>query len=98
MLVVEAHQWAGVRLAAVTCLTAILRMRMHEVADWPRWAGPEEVRSALLAGGKSHRGVPNHPCSVLRPADMSLAIAPIWLDFPLVARQRRAVGQSGRDR
>jgi hypothetical protein len=40
---VETHQWAGVTLAAVACLTAILRTRMHAVADWPRWAGPEKV-------------------------------------------------------
>jgi hypothetical protein len=40
---VETHQWAGVTLAAAACLTAILRTRMHAVADWPRWAGPEKV-------------------------------------------------------
>jgi hypothetical protein len=40
---VEAHQWAGMTLAAVACLTAILRVRMHAVADWPQWAGPEMV-------------------------------------------------------
>ena len=40
---VEAHQWAGVTLAAVACLIAILRTRMHAVADWPRWAGSEKV-------------------------------------------------------
>ena len=46
---VEAHQWAGVTLAAVACLTAILRTRIHAVADWPWWAGPETV--ARLQGG-----------------------------------------------
>jgi hypothetical protein len=40
---VETHQWAGVTLAAVACLTAILRTRMPAVADWPRWAGPDKV-------------------------------------------------------
>src|SRR6266853_2696630 len=43
MPAVEAHGWAGVTLAAVTCLIAILRTRMHAVAAWPRWAGPERV-------------------------------------------------------
>jgi Planctomycete cytochrome C/Leucine rich repeat len=51
---VETHQWAGVTLAAVVCLTAILRTRMHpppyppppagegrEGAPW--WAGPQKV-------------------------------------------------------
>src|SRR5258708_2679074 len=32
MPAVEAHGWARVTLAAVTCLTAILRTRMHAVA------------------------------------------------------------------
>jgi Planctomycete cytochrome C/Leucine rich repeat len=40
---VEAHQWAGVTLAAAACLIAILRTRMPAVTDWPRWAGPEKV-------------------------------------------------------
>jgi hypothetical protein len=43
MPAVEAHRWAGVSLAAVTCLIAILRTRMHPVASWPKWAGPEKV-------------------------------------------------------
>src|SRR5215475_2304447 len=40
---VEAHQWAGVTLAAVACLTALLRTRVRPVAAWPRWAGPDTV-------------------------------------------------------
>jgi hypothetical protein len=40
---VETHQWAGVTLAAVACLIAVLRTRMHAVADWPWWAGPDGV-------------------------------------------------------
>src|SRR5260370_24101329 len=40
---VEAHRWAGVTLAAVACLIAILRTRLYPVAAWPRWAGPEKV-------------------------------------------------------
>src|SRR6516225_12245196 len=43
---VEAHRWAGVALAAVACLVAILRTRMRPVAAlpaWPRWAAPEKV-------------------------------------------------------
>src|SRR5262249_15765903 len=32
---VEAHGWAGVTLAALSCLTAILRTRMHPVSAWP---------------------------------------------------------------
>jgi len=47
MSAVEAHGWAGVTLAAVTCLTAILRTRMHAVAAWPRWAGPETIGARL---------------------------------------------------
>jgi hypothetical protein len=46
---VETHQWAGVTLAAVACLTAILRTRMHAVADWPRWAGPGTVAQLYKA-------------------------------------------------
>jgi uncharacterized membrane protein len=48
---VEAHGWAGVMLAAVTCLTAILRTRLHPVAawppTWPRWAAPETIGARL---------------------------------------------------
>jgi hypothetical protein len=40
---VETHQWAGVTLAGVACLTAILRTRMHAAADGSRWVGPEKV-------------------------------------------------------
>jgi hypothetical protein len=40
---VETHQWAGVTLAAVACLIAVLRTRMHAVADWPWRAGPDGV-------------------------------------------------------
>ena len=47
MPAVEAHGWAGVTLAAVTCLTAILRTRMHAVAAWPRWAGSETAGARL---------------------------------------------------
>jgi uncharacterized membrane protein len=36
---VEIHQWAGLALATVACLVAILR----SAADWPRWAQPETV-------------------------------------------------------
>jgi hypothetical protein len=43
MPAVEAHQWAGVTLAAVACLTAILRMRAHAMADGPQRVGPERV-------------------------------------------------------
>jgi hypothetical protein len=57
MPAVETHQWAGVALAAVACLTAILRMRMPALypppqaatqaggdrEGAPRWAGPEKV-------------------------------------------------------
>jgi Planctomycete cytochrome C/Leucine rich repeat len=46
---VEAHGWAGVTLAAVTCLIAILRTRMHPVAAWPRWAGPDKVAQLYKA-------------------------------------------------
>src|SRR5258708_32485518 len=44
---VEAHRWAGVTLAAVACLTALLRTRMHPVAALPRWAGPEPIGARL---------------------------------------------------
>ncbi len=40
---VEAHGWAGVTLASVACLIAILRTRLHPVAIWPAWPGPETV-------------------------------------------------------
>src|SRR5215468_9209804 len=40
---VESHQWAGMTLAAVACLTALLRTRMYPVAAWPRWARPEKI-------------------------------------------------------
>ncbi len=65
---VEAHGWAGVTLAAVTCLIAILRTRLHPVAawppTWPRWAGPETigarlykaVQPAFAAGAALDRG------------------------------------------
>ncbi len=49
---VEAHGWAGVTLAAVTCVIAILRTRLHPPPyppphagegreGAPRWTGPE---------------------------------------------------------
>src|SRR5882762_4792810 len=44
---VEAHGWAGVTLAAVTCVIAILRTRLHPVAIWPRWAGSETAGARL---------------------------------------------------
>ena len=47
MPAVEAHRWAGVSLAAVTCLIALLRTRMHAVETWPKWAGPEGVTAPL---------------------------------------------------
>src|SRR5260221_6867302 len=40
---VEAHGWAGVTLASVACLIAILRTRLHPVAIWPAWPGAETV-------------------------------------------------------
>lgn len=51
MPAVDAHGWAGISLAAVTCLTAILRTRLyaypHQTADGgkgaPRWAGREAI-------------------------------------------------------
>jgi hypothetical protein len=43
MPAVEAHRWAGTSLAICTCIIAILRTRMHPVASWPKWAGPEGV-------------------------------------------------------
>jgi hypothetical protein len=53
---VEAHGWAGVTLALVTCLIAVLRTRMHLLPGEgrkgaPRWAGPETV------GGRIYRAV-----------------------------------------
>ena len=47
MPAVEAHRWAGVSLAAVTCLIALLRTRMHAVSAWPKWAGPEGIVAPL---------------------------------------------------
>src|SRR5258708_34891560 len=44
---VEARGWGGVTLAAVACLTALLRTRMHPVAALPRWAGPETIGARL---------------------------------------------------
>jgi hypothetical protein len=43
MPAVEAHRMAGVTLAAVTCLIALLRTRMLPAPSWPKWAGPEGV-------------------------------------------------------
>jgi hypothetical protein len=64
MPAVEAHRWAGTSLAIVTCLIAILRVRMHPVAAWPRWAGPEGVtqpvykaiQPAFARGGALDKG------------------------------------------
>ena len=61
---VEAHGWAGVTLAAVTCVIAILRTRLPSVAIWPRWTGPEtigarlykEVQPAFARGAALDRG------------------------------------------
>ncbi|MGZ3274838.1 MAG: c-type cytochrome domain-containing protein [Caulobacteraceae bacterium] len=43
MPAVEAHRMAGVTLALVTCLIALLRTRMLPAPTWPKWAGPEGV-------------------------------------------------------
>jgi hypothetical protein len=43
MPAVEAHRMAGVTLAAVTCLIALLRTRMLPAPTWPKWAGPAGV-------------------------------------------------------
>jgi hypothetical protein len=43
---VDDHRFAGVALALAACLTAILRTRMHPVADLgagPRWAGAARI-------------------------------------------------------
>src|SRR5712671_5514108 len=64
MSAVEAHGWAGVTLAAVTCVIAILRTRLPSVAIWPRWTGPEtigarlykEVQPAFARGAALDRG------------------------------------------
>jgi hypothetical protein len=68
---VEAHGWAGVTLAAVTCLIAILRTRMTAPPPHagegreraPRWAGPEwvarlysAVQPAFAPGSALDRG------------------------------------------
>src|SRR5215470_15130617 len=68
---VEAHGWAGVTLAAVTCLIAILRTRMTAPPPHagegreraPRWAGPEwvarlysAVQPAFAPGAALDRG------------------------------------------
>jgi hypothetical protein len=42
MPAVDAHAWAGMTLAAATCLTAILRTRLQ-----PRRAGPERIGARL---------------------------------------------------
>ncbi len=44
---VEAHGLAGMTLATVTCLTAILRLRLHPLAAWPSSDGPETIRSRI---------------------------------------------------
>jgi hypothetical protein len=50
---VEAHGGAGMMLAAAACLTAILRTRLHPLAAWPRWAGPEEIGSRIYRAVQS---------------------------------------------
>src|SRR5262249_50302684 len=65
----EAHQWAGVTLAAVACLTALLRTRMYPLASQggrgregrPRWAGPaarlyKAIQPAFAPGAALDRG------------------------------------------
>jgi len=47
MPAVEAHRMAGVTLAAVTCLIALLRSRMLPAPAWPTWAGPEKLFAPL---------------------------------------------------
>jgi hypothetical protein len=55
---VEAHQWAGVTLAAVACLTAILRIRMHPppAPTIPSPACGGGVWLAFARGGALDRG------------------------------------------
>src|SRR5712692_994773 len=47
MPAVAGHGATGVSVAAVTCLPTSLRTRMHAVATWPRWAGPETLGACL---------------------------------------------------
>jgi Planctomycete cytochrome C/Leucine rich repeat len=47
---VEAHQWAGVTLAVVACLTAILRIRVHSASYLPPLAGEGREGAPPLAG------------------------------------------------
>src|ERR1700680_490771 len=47
---VEAHQWAGVTLAVVACLTAILRIRVHSASYPPPLAGEGREGAPPLAG------------------------------------------------
>ena len=64
MPAVEAHRLAGVSLALAATLIALLRTRMHPVAEWPKWAGPDKlahplynaVQPAFARGGKLDRG------------------------------------------
>ena len=50
---VESHQWAGMTLAAVACLTALLRTRMYPVAAWPWWARPEKIGARVYKAVQS---------------------------------------------
>jgi cytochrome c/Leucine Rich Repeat (LRR) protein/predicted membrane protein DUF2231 len=52
MPAVETHQWAGVTLAAVACLTAILRTRMHS----PPYPPPTPTQPSPTSGGGLGRG------------------------------------------
>jgi Planctomycete cytochrome C/Leucine rich repeat len=44
---VDAHGWAGISLAAATCLIAILRMRLHPLPAAESRAGPERMGARL---------------------------------------------------
>ena len=64
MPAVEAHRLAGVSLATCAVIVAILRTRLHPVATWPKWAGPEGIgkpvygvlQPAFARGGALDRG------------------------------------------
>ncbi len=50
MPAVDAHKEAGTLLCLATCVVAILRLRMHPVANWPVWAGsPKTVQPIYKA-------------------------------------------------
>jgi Planctomycete cytochrome C len=47
MPAVDAHRLAGASLCVATCIVAVLRLRMHPVANWPDWAGPRKMVQPL---------------------------------------------------